>query len=226
MSFISPSFLSEKGRDTETLWNWEGFIMDFNKYVKHERYYGNHIYQYHHKEVEKRFYKVLDKLGEPNGLYDVAFITLRLKSKSDKVIAWSVSNRLEWKLCKYFWGRKGKKMLINHSAPFVSSVEENLIRFKDHIHALVLLKDLKQDYSYDEIKDTIKKITLSIDEVNSKDPEAVEISIFPFSDKTEELEKQVGNKIEYICKTASKHYNPLERVYINKEQLQSIKTNL
>lgn len=200
--------------------------MNFEKYVKHERYYGSHIYQYYHKEVEKRFYNILNKLGEPNGTDDAVFITLRLKSKSDRITACIASNALEWKLCKYFWGKKGKKMLINHSAPFVSSVEHNLIRVKDHIHAIIRLKELKQYYSYPEIKDKIKKIALSIEEVNAKDPDAVEIRIFPFSDKIEEQEREVGNRIEYICKTASKHYNPLERIILTRDQQKSIKTHL
>ncbi len=200
--------------------------MDFEKYVKHERYYGSYIYQYHHKEVEKRFYEVLDKLGEPDGTDDAVFITLRLKSKSDRIIACIASNALEWKLCKFFWGKKGKKMLINHSAPFVSSVEHNLIRVKDHIHAIIRLKDLKQYYSCSTIKDEIKQIALSIEEVNDKDPEAVKIRIFPFSDKIEELEREVGNTIEYISKTASKHYNPIERIILTRDQQNSIQTPL
>lgn len=200
--------------------------MNFEKYVKHERYYGSHIYQYHHKEVEKRFYEVLDKLGEPDGTDDAVFITLRLKSKSDRIIACIASNALEWKLCKFFWGKKGKKMLINHSAPFVSSVEHNLIRVKDHIHAIIRLKDLKQYYSCSTINDEIKQIALSIEEVNDKDPEAVKIRIFPFSDKIEELEREVGNTIEYISKTASKHYNPIERIILTRDQQNSIQTPL
>jgi hypothetical protein len=105
-------------------------------------------------------------------------------------------------------------------------VEHNLIRVKDHIHAIIRLKELKQYYSYPEIKDEIKKIALSIKEVNNKDPDAVEIRIFPFSDKIEEQEREVGNRIEYICKTASKHYNPLERIIITRDQQKSIKTHL
>jgi len=200
--------------------------MNFEKYVKHERYYGSYIYQYHHKEVEKRFYEVLAKLGEPDGTDDAVFITLRLKSKSDRIIACIASNALEWKLCKFFWGKKGKKMMINHSAPFVSSVEHNLIRVKDHIHAIIRLKDLKQYYSCSTIKDEIKQIALSIEEVNDKDPEAVKIRIFPFSDKIEELEREVGNTIEYISKTASKHYNPIERIILTRDQQNSIQTPL
>lgn len=200
--------------------------MDFNKYVKHERFYGNHIYSYHHKEVEKRFYEALDKLGEPTGTDDAAFITLRLKSKSDWIIANNASTALEYKLCKYFWRKKGKKMLINHSAPFVSSIEHNLIRIKDHIHAIIRLKDLKQDYSHQEIKDKIIEIALGLEEVNAECPDAVRVRIFPFCDITEEQAKEVGNSLEYICKTSSKHYNPLCKKILSKKQQRKIRTQL
>jgi len=200
--------------------------MDFNKYVKHERYYGNHLYSYHHKEVEKRFYEALDKLGEPNGTDDAVFITLRLKSKSDKIIASSASYALEWKLCKYFWRKKGKKMLISGTAPYVSSIEENLFSIKDHIHAIIRLKDLKQDFTHQEIEDNITQIALSLDEVNSNNPDAVKVRIFPFCDTTEEQAKEVGNSIEYICKTSSKHNNPLLRIPSSKQRRKLIKTQL
>ena len=200
--------------------------MDFDKYVKHERYYGNHIYSYHHKEVEKRFYEALDKLGEPTGTDDAVFITLRLKSKSDWIIANNASNALEYNLCKYFWRKKGKKMLINHSAPFISSIEHNLIRIKDHIHAIIRLKDLKQDYSQQEIEDKITEIALGLEEVNAKCPDAVKVRIFPFCDMSEEQAKEVGNSLEYICKTSSKHYNPLSRKILSKEKQRKIKTPL
>ena len=200
--------------------------MDFNKYVKHERYYGNNIYSYHHKEVEKRFHEALDKLGEPTGADDAVFITLRLKSKSDKIIASAASYALEWKLCKFFWRKKGKKMLISGTAPYVSSIEENPIRIKDHIHAIIRLKDLKQDYSHQEIKDKIAEIALGLEEVNAKCPDAVKVRIFPFCDMSEEQAKEVGNSLEYICKTSSKHNNPLLRIKSSRERRKLIKTQL
>jgi hypothetical protein len=200
--------------------------MDFKDYVKHERYYGNQIHQYHHKEVEKSFYQVLDKLGEPDGTDDAVFITLRLKSKSDWTIANNAANALEYKLCKYFWRRKGKKMLIGGTAPFVSSIEQNLIRIKDHIHAIIRLKDLKKNFTHQEIEDDIKEIALSLEEVNERSPDSVKIRIFPFCDRTEEQAREVGNSIEYICKTSSKHYPPLERKVLSKKQQEKIKTQL
>ena len=204
--------------------------MDFQKYVKHLRYYGNHIYQYHHKEVEKRFYEALKILGEPKGNDYAIFITLRLKGKSDWITANNASNRLEWKLCKYLWKTKGKYLLKNGTAPYVSSIEHNLFRIKDHIHAVIRLSNsdlnLPQYYSLDEIQDKIKEIALDMEEVNKKDPDNVCIRIFPYSDTTEEQEQEVGNTLEYICKTSSKHHNPLKRKIFNKEQRQKLSARL
>jgi hypothetical protein len=197
--------------------------MNFEDYVKHERYYGNQIHQYHHKEVEKRFYEVLDKLGKPDGTDDAAFITVRLKSSSDWVIANNASNALEYKLSKHFWRRKGKKLLINDLVPFVSSIEQSSTRIKDHFHGIFRLKDSKQYYSYEELEKIITEIALSLKEVNDKCPDAVKVRIFPFCDRTEEQAREVGNSIEYICKTSSKHYNPLERKVLSKEQQENIK---
>ena len=200
--------------------------MDFDKYVKHLRFYNSCLYEYHHKEVEKRFYEALDKLGTPNGNDDAVFITIRLKSKSDWVIANNASNALEWKLCKYFWRRKGRKMLESGTAPFVSSIEHNLFRTKDHIHAIIRLKELKQNYSNKEIEDKITEIAFELKEVNDKCPDAVKVRIFPFCDRTEQRAKEVGNSLEYICKTSSRHYNPLLKKAIPKEKQKSIKVQL
>jgi hypothetical protein len=200
--------------------------MDFEKYVKHERYSGDYINEYHHKEVEKRFYEVLDKLGEPDGADDAVFITVRLKSNSDWVIANNASNALEYKLSKHFWRKKGKKLLINDLVPFVSSIEQSPTKIKEHFHAIFRLKDLKQDYSHEELKKVINKIAFTLKEVNAKSPDAVKIRIFPFCDRTEEQAMEVGNSIEYICKTSSKHCNPLERKVLSKKQQEKIKTQL
>jgi len=202
------------------------FIIDFQKYVKHLRYYGNNIYQYHHKEVEKRFNEALKILGEPKGNDTAVFITLRLKSKSDWITANNASNRLEWKLCKYFWRTKGKYMLKNGTAPYVSSIEHNLFRMKDHIHAVIRLKDQKQYYSEEQIKEKITEIALDMNEVNKDNPDNVRIRIFPYCDINEEQAKEVGNTLEYICKTSSKHYNPLKRKIFNKKQREELTIEL
>ena len=197
--------------------------MDFQKYAKHLRYYDNVLYDYHHKQVETNFYKILDKLGQPTGEYKAVFITLRLKGSSDWVSCNIASNALEWKLCKHYWKKKGKKMLINGTTPYIHSIETNHNRIKEHIHALLLLKDLKTDYTDDEILDDIRKIALSLDEVNSRNPEVVRLRLFPFSMDTKEEATEVGNTLEYLCKTSSKQYDPLEKQPINQTTQKRLK---
>ncbi len=194
------------------------YHLDFDNYVKHLRFYSNQIDCYHHKEVEKKFYKALGKLGNFNDGDLFAFITLRLKSKSDWVIANNTSNALEWKLCKYFWGRYGKKLLETNNAPYVASIEHNLYRIKDHIHAIIKLDNLRCDYDTRTLETAITAIALSIKEVNEENSDAVKVSIFPFSHNSSEL----GNKIEYICKTSSKHHDPLSRKILSQHQQEAI----
>lgn len=200
----------------------EQYQLDFQEYVKHLRYYNNHIDYYHHKEVEKRFYEVLDKLGEFNEDDLFGFITLRLKSKSDWIIANNASNALEWKLCKYFWGRYGKVLLQRNTAPYSGAIEHNLCRIKDHIHAIIKIDKLRFDYNADALKKRIEEIALTIDEVNERDPDAVRVRIFPYSHNSNEL----GNTIEYMCKTSSQHHNPLERKIYSKKQQEEIRRKL
>jgi hypothetical protein len=193
-------------------------MIDFQDYVKHLRFYCNELYEYHHKEVEKRFYQVFEILGEPNEFDKLAFITVRLKGKSDWTTANNASNALEFKLSKFFWGRKSRYQKL----PYVSSIETSLKRFKDHFHAIVRLTNLKKDYLIEEIENSIINTALNLDEVNNKNPDAVKIRIFPFCDNSYE----VGNSVEYICKTSSKHYNPLERKVLSSSQQIQIKTKL
>jgi hypothetical protein len=193
-------------------------MIDFQQYVKHLRFYNNELYEYHHKEVERRFYETLKVLGESDESDNLVFITLRLKGKSDWVVANNASNALEFKLSKYFWGRKSR----HRKLPYVSSIETSLKRFKDHIHAIVRLTELKQDYTLEEIEDSINNIALNLEEVNQRNPDAVRIRIFPFCGESYE----VGNSIEYICKTSSKHYNPIARKILSKEHQEEIKTQL
>ena len=185
--------------------------MDFNKYAKHRRLWAQTGVSYQQKEVEKSFNEALSILGEPDCTDDAVFITCRLKGKSDWITAHSAVFALEWKLCKHFWKKKGKKMLISGTAPFVSCIEHNEQRIKDHIHAVLRLKDLKKFYTRLQIEKDIYTIARSLDEVNSNVPDSVRVRIFPFCDKTEEQAREVGNTIEYICKTSSKHCKPLLR---------------
>lgn len=196
--------------------------MNFENYVKHIRYTIEYPYIYHHQDVAKNFYKVLDKIGSPDSSNDAAaFISIRLKSKCDWVIANAAANAIEFKLCKYFWGHYGKKMLKEQKTPFVPSIEHNQDRIKDHLHAIIRFKDLRTNYTHNDLEYNIKRIIGTIDEVNNKDLEFIKVRIFSFNN-----EYELGNTIEYLCKTSSRWYNPLAREIYNKEQLKSVKTQL
>jgi len=197
------------------------YQLDFQEYVKHLRY-NNYYEYYHHKEVEKRFYQVLDRMGEINEGDLFGFITLRLKSKSDWTIANNASNALEWKLCENLWGRYGKKLLRTNTAPYQGSIEHNYSRIKDHVHALIKLDNLRIDYGIDELQTRIEQIALSIDEVNEKNSDSVRVRIFPYSHNSNEL----GNTIEYMCKTSSTHHNPLKREVYSRKQQEKVKRKL
>jgi len=208
------------GTNTETT-TMKQYHLDFQDYVKHLRF-DNYYEYYHHEEVEKSFYQVLDRMGEINEGDRFGFITCRLKSKSDWTIANNASNALEYKLCKYLWVRYGKKLLITNTAPYSGAIEHNYFRIKDHIHALIKLDNLRIDYGIDELKTEIEQIALGIEEVNEKNPDSVRVRIFSYSHNSKEL----GNTIEYMCKTSSKHHKPLERKIYSKKQQEEIKRKL
>ena len=71
-----------------------------------------------------------------------------------------------------------------------------------------MLKDLKQHYEPSEIEREVRKIAQSLEEVNSNTPDSVITASMPYY---EDKNKELGNRIEYICKSSSKQYNPLAR---------------
>lgn len=161
-------------------------------------------------EVEKNFYKVLNVLGELDQSDWIASITIRLKNKvngipADYRMAMSVAKSLRKKFGRKFKGRKG-------SLPSVFAVESNKDWSKEHIHCLIRFKDIKYYNNANEIENELRTICHNMNEVNSpsKDPSAVVIRMFHYwEDKT----KQLGNSIEYICKSSCNYkertYNPL-----------------
>ena len=90
----------------------------------------------------------------------------------------------------------------------VFAIESSRKWDKDHLHALIRICNLKKPYTEQEIIKIAREIALSFEEVNKRDPDAVSIRTFPFC---EDITKQLGNSIEYVCKTSSKHYDPLAR---------------
>ena len=177
--------------------------MNFTDYAKYNRK------GYQAFKVEENFYRVIDKLGEPDGKNLLVSVTIRLKNKvngipTDWIIANSASNAFEFKISRKFWGRKSKYMKL----PYISAIESSKGWDKEHIHALVVLKDLKQHYEPTEIEKEVRKIALSLEEVNSNTPDSVITASMPYY---EDKNKELGNRIEYICKSSSKQYNPLAR---------------
>ena len=176
----------------------ENPALDFNDYAKHNRK------GYEAAAVEKDFYKVLDVLGELNPNETIAAITLRLKGKADWRTANDVANGFEFRISRKFWGRKSKYRKL----PMVFAIESNKRCDKDHLHGLIRIQDPKQPYTDQEIIKILKETAHSFNEVNKRDPDAVITRTFPFC---EDKYKQLGNSIEYVCKTSSRHYPPLQR---------------
>ncbi len=173
-------------------------MINFESFAKHLR--PNYEWSY----VKKNFDYTVNLLGEFNDSDLIVPITIRLKGKSDYVTAKNVSKVIQLKITNKFFNRKGRFSKL----PMVASIESNRRHDKDHIHLLAQFRkqDLKQDYSTEQIEHIAKDICRSIREVNSKDTDAVIVRSFPFC---ETQSNNLGHSIEYICKTSSKHYDPL-----------------
>ena len=190
-------------RDVQTLSIIRSNIstLDFNNYIKLNREGYDLI------AVEKNFYKVLDILGGLDKNETIAAITLRLKGKADWRTANNVANGFEFRISRKFWGRKSRYKKL----PMVFAIESSRKWDKDHLHGLIRIQDPKQAYTDDDIIKILKETSHSFNEVNKRDPDAVITRTFPFC---EDITKQLGNSIEYVCKTSSKHYDPLQRKLI------------
>ena len=89
--------------------------------------------------------------------------------------------------------------------PMVRAIEANKLWFKEHLHLIIRFKDLKQFYNENDIELFIRECCNNLEEVNERDKTAVFIRMFRYWNDTNEL----GNTIEYICKTTSNKYDPL-----------------
>ena len=101
-------------------------MLNFNNYIQVNRL--NYDVEY----VKKNFYKVLSILGDEDANDLIAAITIRLKNKvidritGEKVkpdwrIANSVTNTLQLKITKRFFGRRSRYMKV----PYVSAIESS-----------------------------------------------------------------------------------------------------
>ena len=173
-------------------------MLDFKDYMK------LHREEYCVPSVEKNFYKVQSILGPTERNDTLISITIRLKGKADWITANNVANGYEFRVSRKFWGRRSRYRKL----PMVFAIESSRKWDKDHLHALIRICNLKKPYTEQEIINIAREIALSFEEVNKRDPDAVSIRTFPFC---EDITKQLGNSIEYVCKTSSKHYDPLAR---------------
>ena len=124
-------------------------MFNFKDYVRFDR-----GIDYQANKVKENFMRALDILGEPDDRDIIVSITIRLKSKADWIIANNASNALEFMVSKKFWGRKSRYMKL----PYVAAIESSKNWDKEHIHALIRMKDLKQYYEPFEIEQLIKTI--------------------------------------------------------------------
>ena len=188
-------------------------MLNFNDYIQVNRL------DYDMEYVRKNFYKVQGILGEENKDDTIAAITIRLKNKvidratgeevkTDWIIANSVANTLQLLISKKFLGRKSRYVKL----PYVSAIESSKGWDKEHIHALIRLSSLKEEYNANNIESIIREVCLSLDEVNNHIPDSVMVRTFPY---LENQYKVVGNSIHYLCKSSTKHYNPLIRTLKN-----------
>mgnify|MGYP003135974950 CR=1 FL=1 len=161
-------------------------------------------YDYH--RVQKNFYKALNTLGSLDKRDLCCAITLRLKNKVDGVKTdWrtcnSVSHALSCKTSRKYWGKRSKYERI----PMIRAIEPDKLWFKEHLHIVIRFKDLKQYYEEDEIRQFLDDTCKGFKEINERDQTSVFIRMFRYWNDTNEL----GNTIEYFCKTTSSKYNPL-----------------
>jgi len=197
-------------------------MLDYNTYRKDLRYYNHTLYEYSPGYVGKNFYKVLSTLGSLDKSDYCAFITIRLKGKSDSVLCNGVIAGLAFKISKLYWKNKTKHRLL----PFVGSVESVERRrgsIKDHMHMIIKFQEPKRYYEPEELERQILSIASGFEEISKSDNDAVRVSIFQYADTSMEL----GNKIEYLCKMSSKHYEPLVfKPFTRKQIKQRVKTAL
>ena len=208
---VSKSYYnsSQKGRILKLTEPQGPHYIDFNKHRKENRI------GYSSGRVEENFYRVQRIIGFPDGISRIIFLTVKLKGKNaDYITANIACNAFEMKLKRKLWKRKWKFMNT-----FVGSIEFDKEHLIYHFHSILILKDLFEDLTNEEINDLITNTLNGLEETNEKNAEMVRIRMFPFCEETTEL----GDTIEYLVKTSSSRHDPLKRILLNKEEQKQIK---
>jgi hypothetical protein len=158
---------------------------------------------------KKENYKMIrDLLGTNDPQDKILWFTIKLKNKSDIVIANKVWKGIEFKLSKRFLGRVTKEKKLS----MISAIEPDKDFLNYHIHAVLKLKELQSRFNDQEIVNQVKLIISRFNEINSKDPNWFDYEITSFSN-----EDHIKNISNYMVKTSSRSYDPLLR-FTNKQQ--------
>ena len=114
---------------------------------------------------QRNYIKVRDFIGEDNDPQDqILWFTIKLKNKSDIVIANKVWKGIEFKLSKRFLGRVTKKKKL----PMYSSIETDKDFLNYHIHEVLKLNEIQTRCNGQEIVNEVKLIISRFKEINSK----------------------------------------------------------
>ena len=194
-------------------------MLNFNDYANGNKIISRIAKQgyYDIDAVKKNFGRVLSILGEEPSPDPVCVLNLRLKNRiqvkeqvdgqtiarwipTDYRAACAVAYALEKRITRRFWKRRGRY----GSLPMVFAIESSKNWDKEHIHAVIRFHDLKQYFSNDAIASIVRVICNHLNEVNEKDHTAIDIRMLHYS---EDHYDELGNTIEYICKTSANHVN-------------------
>lgn len=178
---------------------------------------------YHPKYVKQRFYDAVEKIGIPDDGDRFAFITAKPKGNAGWEQNNNTINAFEFKFNRKLWKRKSRK----EKMPNVGAIEPDASFQKYHFHYLVKLKEIKVHLTDDEIKGIIIRLIRELDELNKKDPDAIDVQVFKFDkSKANTNDDAFGKCIHYLVKTSQNQHNPLARkVYSKKEQQANYEKN-
>ena len=179
--------------------------------------------QYYARYVKQRFYEAINKIGFPNDGDRFALITAKPKGNAGWEQNNNAMNAFEFKFNRKLWKRRSRK----EKMPNVGAIEPDASFQKYHFHYLVKLKEIKVLLTDDEIKSIIIKQIRTLEEINSKDPSAIDVEIFKFDkSKANTKDDAFGKHIHYLVKTSQNQHNPLVRkVYSKKEQQANYEKN-
>ena len=172
--------------------------------------------QYYAKYVKQRFYDAIEKIGIPDDGDRFAFITAKPKGNAGWEENNNTMNAFEFKFNRKLWKRRSRK----EKMPNVGAIEPDASFKKYHFHYLVKLKEIKVHLTDEEIKSIIIRQIRELDELNKKDPDAIDVKLFKFDkSKANTKDDAFGKCIHYLVKSSQHLHNPLERkVYSKREQ--------